>query len=181
MALLLAAVAAAPGVVAHDTAEHPAIGTWIIDTSPEDGNPPELVTVAPGGIIVDAFSEGTAYGSWAATGDRTADATFVAPAIDPEAGFLGFFTVRTSFEVAADGQSVAGTYTIEYPAALAEAVGAPVGQYGPVEVTGQRVIVEPMGEPVGPIPEEPAEPPAPDETPQAPEASPMAPEESPGA
>ena len=34
MALLLAAVAAAPGVVAHDTAEHPAIGTWIIDTSP---------------------------------------------------------------------------------------------------------------------------------------------------
>jgi hypothetical protein len=181
MTLLLAAVAAAPGVAGQDTAEHPAIGTWIIDTSPEDGSPPELAIVAPGGIIINAFPEGTAYGSWAATGDQTADATFVAPADDPEAGFLGFFTVRTSFEVAADGQSVAGTYTIEYPAPLRQAVSAPVGQYSPVEVTGQRVIVEPMGEPVGPIPEEPVEPPAPDETPQSAEASPVAPEESPAA
>ncbi len=155
LALLLAMLAATPGVSAQAPVEHPAIGTWIIDSSPEDpSNPLELATVAPGGIIINAFPDGTAYGSWAATGDQTADATFVTPANDPEAGFLGFFTVRTSIEVAEDGQSFTGTYTIEYPAAMAEAMGMPVGQYGPGEVTAQRVAVEPMGEPVGPIPQE---------------------------
>jgi hypothetical protein len=65
---------------------------------------------------------------------------------------------RTSIEVAEDGQSFAGTYTVEPPAAMAEAMGAPVGQLGPGAVTGQRIAVEPMGEPVGPIPaEEPVE------------------------
>ncbi len=171
-ALLLAAVAAAPGVSAQDTAEHPAIGTWVIDSSPDDpSNPLELATIAPGGIIINAFLDGTAYGSWAATGDQTADATFVTPANDPEAGFLGFFTVRTSIEVAEDGQSFTGTYTIEYPAAMAEAMGMPVGQAGPGDVTAQRVVVEPMGVPVGPIPEEadtdqPAPPPTTEPTPE---------------
>ena len=125
MTLLLATVAAAPGVAAQDTADHPAIGTWIIDSTPEDGNPLELATVAPGGIIINAFPDGTAYGSWAATGDRTADATFLIPFTDPEAGFLGFATIRTSIEVAEDGQSFAGTYTFEPPAGMAEAMGCP--------------------------------------------------------
>ena len=49
---------------------------------------------------------------------------------------------------------------------MAEAFGDPVGQLGPGEVTGQRIAVEPMGEPVGPIPEGEAAPSA------APEASP---------
>ena len=72
MALLLATVAAAPGVSAQDTAEHPAVGAWIIDSSPEDPTDPlELLTVAPGGIITNAGPDGTGYGSWAATGDRT--------------------------------------------------------------------------------------------------------------
>ena len=69
-------------------------------------------------------------------------------------GFVGYGTIRTSIEVAEDGQSFAGTYTIEFPAAMAEAMGAPVGQLGPGEVTGQRIAVEPMGEPVGPLSEE---------------------------
>jgi uncharacterized cupredoxin-like copper-binding protein len=155
MALLLAMVAATPGVSAQDTAEHPAVGAWIIDATPEDAtDPPELVTVAPGGIIVNAGQEGAGYGSWAATGDRTADATFLFPFMDPEGAFVGFAMVRTSIEVAEDGQSFTGTYTFEPPAGMAEAMGVPVGQLGPGEVTGQRVAVEPMGEPVGPIPEE---------------------------
>ena len=33
-------------------------------------------------------------------------------------------------------------------------MGLPVGQLGPGDVTGQRIAVEPMGEPVGPFPEE---------------------------
>jgi hypothetical protein len=174
MTLLLATVAGAPGVAAQDTDEHPAIGAWMIDATPEDAmDPPELTLIAPGGIFINAFAEGTGYGSWTATGEQTADAIFLVPVNDPEAGFLGFFTVRASIEVAEDGQSFAGNYTLEYPAAMAEAMGMPVGQYGPGDVIGQRIAVEAMGEPVGPIPEEPVEPPAPDES--------LAPVESPSA
>ena len=72
--------------------------------------------------------------------------------------------------MAEDGQSFAGTYTIEFPAAMAEAMGLPVGQQvGPGTVTGQRIAVEPMGEPV-PFPEEGG--PEPAESPPTPEASP---------
>jgi len=171
MALLLATVAAAPGVSAQATAEHPAVGAWIIDATPQDATDPlELLTVAPGGIITNAGPEGTAYGSWAATGEQSADAIILIPLSDPEAGFIGYATARTSIEVAEDGQSFAGTYTIEFPAGMAEAMGAPVGQLGPGDVTAQRIAVEPMGEPVGPLPEEggPEEP----ESPPTPEASP---------
>ena len=160
MALLLATMAAAPGVSAQATDEHPAVGAWMIDSSPEDAtDPPELATVAPGGIITNAGPEGTGYGSWAATGERSADATFLFPLYDPGCGCqVGYGTIRTSIEVAEDGQSFAGTYTVEVPAEMAEALGAPVGQLGPGEVTGQRIAVEPMGEPVGPLPaEEPVE------------------------
>ena len=168
MSLLLATVAAAPGASAQATAEHPAIGAWIIDATPADTTDPlELLTVAPGGIVANASPGGTAYGSWSATGDRTADATFLFPLSDPEAGFVGYATARTSIEVAEDGQSFAGTYTIEFPAAMAEAMGAPAGQLGPGDVTGQRIAVEAMGEPVGPLPEEGGPAPSP-----SPEASP---------
>ena len=117
IALLLATVAAAPGVSAQDTAEHPAVGAWTIDATPEDAtDPPELATVAPGGIVTNAGPDGTAYGSWAATGDRTADATFLFPLHNPECGCLvGYGTVRASIEVAEDGQSFAGTYTYRVP------------------------------------------------------------------
>jgi hypothetical protein len=159
VALLLATVAAAPGVSAQATSEHPAVGAWMIDGTPADTTDPlEMVLIAPGGIIINAGPEGSGYGSWAATGDTTADAIFLFPIMDPEAGFVGYGTARTSIEVAEDGQSFAGTYTIEPPAAMAEAMGAPVGQLGPGDVTGQRIAVEPMGTPVGPMPaEEPVE------------------------
>jgi hypothetical protein len=159
LALLLATLAAAPGVSAQATADHPAVGVWLTDGSPDDTTDPlDLLTVAPGGIVTIALPDGTAYGPWAATGERSLDATFLAPQNDPECGCLvGYATFRTSIEVAEDGQSFAGTYTFEPPAAMAEAMGLPVGQQvGPGTVTGQRIAVEPMGEPV-PFPEEPVE------------------------
>ena len=80
MALLLATLAAAPGVSAQATDEHPAVGAWLIDPSPEDATDPlELLTVAPGGIVTIASPDGTGYGSWAATGERSVDATFLIP------------------------------------------------------------------------------------------------------
>ena len=53
---------------------------------------------------------------------------------------------------------------------MAEALGAPVGQLGPGDVTGQRIAVEPMGEPVGLLPadgspEQPESPPTPEAVP----------------
>ena len=158
MALLLATLAAAPGVSAQATDEHPAVGVWLTDGSPEDTTDPlDLLTVAPGGSATIALPDGTAYGPWAATGERSVDATFLIPQSDPEAGLVGYATIRTSIEVAEDGQSFAGTYTIEFPAGMAEAMGLPVGQQvGPGTVTGQRIAVEPMGESV-PFPEEPVE------------------------
>ena len=159
MALLLATLAATPGVSAQADDEHPAVGAWLTDPTPEDATDPlELLTVAPGGIVVSAAPNGTGYGSWAATGERSVDATFLTPEYDSECGCLtGYATIRASTEVAEDGQSFAGTYTIEFPAAMAEAMGLTEGQQvGPGTVTGQRIAVEPMGEPV-PFPEEPVE------------------------
>ena len=119
----------------------------MIETSPGDATDPlELATVAPGGIITNAGPDGTAYGSWAATGERSADATFLFPLSDPECGCLvGYGSIRASIEVAEDAQSFAGAYTIEFPSAMAEAMGVPAGQLGPGQVTGQRITVEPPG------------------------------------
>ena len=160
--LLLAATIAAPGVVAKDEstsmAGHPMVGTWLIE--PTTAEPPELFFASADGIAASTSAEGTGYGSWVATGDRTADATVWFPLVDPEAGFLGMATMRASVEASADGQSFAGTYTVEPPAAMAEAMGWPVGELGPGDVSGVRVMVEPMGEPVAPMPEMAEEAPA---------------------
>ena len=53
-------------------------------------------------------------------------------------------TIRATVEVAADGQTFTGDYTIE-----ADFEGAPPGEFGPGSVTGTRIVVEPMGTPVG--------------------------------
>jgi hypothetical protein len=152
---LLVTLVAAPGVVAQDesmsTAGHPMVGTWLIE--PTTGEPPELFFAGADGIAASTSAEGTGFGSWTATGERTADATIRFPMVDPQAGFLGIATMRASVEVAEDGQSFAGTYTAEIPAAMAEAMGWPVGELGPGDVSGVRVVVEPMGEPVAPMPE----------------------------
>lgn len=152
---LAAGVMAAP-VAAQDgsMAEHPFVGAWIIDPTPQDpSDPPDLFTVAAGGTVTSASSDGIGSGAWSASGDHSADVTFVVPSVDPEAGFMGLLTVRASVDVADDGASFSGTYTLEFPAAVSEAFGMPAGEVGPGEVTGQRVSVEPMGEQVGPIPD----------------------------
>ena len=102
----------------------------------------------------------------------------MSPANDPDAGFTGFVTVRASVEVAEDGQTFSGTYTLEFPDRVTEAFGLEAGEYGPADVTGQRVEVEPMGAPLGPIPDLGAPSPAPDGSSPAPDSSPMAPDAS---
>jgi hypothetical protein len=173
--LLLTLAAAAPGVAAQvdamSSADHPLVGTWIVDSTPDDPTDPlEVVVVGSGGTLLDTSLDGIGSGAWSPTGDRSADVTFVFPAADPEAGFIGFVTVRSSVEVADDGLSFSGTYTLEPPAAMAEAMGMTPGELGPGDVSAQRIVVEPMGEVVGPIPPEPdasAEEAMPEESPAA--------------
>lgn len=157
---VLALVAVAPAVVAQDEpmAAHPMVGTWLIE--PTEAEPPDLFTASADGIVVDGSPEATGYGAWAATGDRTANVTFLSPMLDPEVGFLGFVTIRAGVELAQDGQSFSGTWTAEFPAAAAEAMGLPDGELGPSDVSGVRIVVEPMGEVVGPMPEMTGEAPA---------------------
>jgi hypothetical protein len=155
LVLLSAAIVAGPVASAQDestaAAEHPIVGAWII-SDPGTDDPPDILTVGAGGTLTDAGPEGTGYGVWVPTGEASADATFLLGFSDPQAGFLGYSVFRTSVEVSADGQTLSGSYTIEPPPEMAEAFGIPVGQLGPGEVTGQRVVVEPMGETVAPIP-----------------------------
>ena len=87
------------------------------------------------------------------TGDGAFDLTFEEPIRGNDGSLAGIATIRASGQVAADGQSFSGTWTFEPPAALAQLMGVPVGQLGPGDVTGERITPEPVGEPVGPVPD----------------------------
>jgi hypothetical protein len=158
MLALLLAMALAPGVTGADEnlamADHPIVGTWVADDTPEDLTDPEMLSVfGPGGSLVNTRPDyGTTAGSWLPTGDRSADLTFYAGLIpDPDIGYIGFLIIRGDVVVSEDGQSFQGTWTAQYP--KVDPWGeVPDGQLGPIEVTGRRVNVEPMGTPVGPWP-----------------------------
>ena len=144
------------------------MGAWVLDSVPGvQTDPLQLLLVGPGGILTDASDHGIGYGAWTGTGAGTADITFDTPLVDPAAGFLGFVRVRGRLEVAADGQTISGTYTVQFPTAMAQAAGMQEGEYGPNDVTGQRIAVESMGMPVGPLPQGPGPSAAPGASPAA--------------
>jgi uncharacterized cupredoxin-like copper-binding protein len=156
LAALLAISLGAPAALAQD-ATHPLVGAWLVASSDA---PPELVAVTADGLVVDLTPNGPAIGVWAATGGTTADVTIVLPVTDAAAGVVGLARARASVEVAGDGRTFSGTYTLEFPTGPDETTG----ELGPGAVTGTRLEVEAMGTPVGPIPVEPL---APGESPGA--------------
>jgi hypothetical protein len=119
----------------------------VLDTDTADPtNPPTLASFGVDGIYSQVEADGTVgLGAWQATGPRTADMTFHGLATDETGESIGLFTVRAAIEVAADGMSLTATYTVEQ----IPAGGSSTGQYGPGQVTGTRIAVEPMGTPVG--------------------------------
>ena len=125
------------------TEGHPIVGTWNTETS--SGDPGEVVFSADG-TLVSLDSEDVSLGVWRATGPSTVALMFSGLIPAEEAGSGGGrFTIRATLEVAADGQSFSGDYTVE----VTGVEGMPTGEYGPDSVTGTRVVVEPMGTPVG--------------------------------
>jgi hypothetical protein len=148
----LAAVGHGPGTAAQDgtpaagMAGHPLVGAWVLDTDADTpgSTPSTLATFSADGVYTQVDSDGSAgIGSWATTGPTTAGMTFHG-FLPGEAGG-GMITVRAAIAVAADGQTLTATYTLE----LVKADGTSTGQYGPGHVTGTRIAAEPMGTPVG--------------------------------
>jgi hypothetical protein len=139
-----------PTIGAQDAemAGHPLVGTWLLDTDADDPtNPPSLASIGADGIYTEVDADGSVgMGSWQSTGPNTAELTFHGLGAE-EGEFFGMITVRAEIEVAADGQSLTATYTLE----LTGPDGTGTGQYGPGNVTGTKVVVEPMGTPLGPF------------------------------
>lgn len=143
--VVLGRVAGTGAQDATGLAGHPLVGAWVLDTDVADPtNGPTLATFSADGVYTQVETDGSAgIGVWQATGPQTADMMF--HGLNPDEDGGGWFTVRAAIEVAADGQSLTASYTLE----IVAADGTASGQYGPGEVTGTRIAVEPMGTPVG--------------------------------
>jgi hypothetical protein len=128
---------------------HPLVGTWVVDidtTTTED--PPGLLTInADGTLRLTSCCDAPGAGAWRPTTRRTADATLLLPFFDEE-GFIGFSIARADVILSIDGLTFSATYTQEIP----DREGGTTGQLGPATATGSRLIVEPIGEPVAPLP-----------------------------
>lgn len=126
------------------TAEgHLAVGSWHMTTDPTDPLV-SFVTTALGvdGTVVNIIGDGTAViGVWAPTSDTTADITLTATTDGP-----AIVIIRATVEIAADGQTLTGTYTSEF--VFDPAGGGTSGQIGPGSLTGTRLIAEAPGTPV---------------------------------
>ncbi len=123
-------------------AAHPFVGSWWVDTEPENpANPLHLAIVASDGTYMEVDPDGTAVGVWEATGDTTADLTFHF-LLGPGGGNA---TVRGSVEVAPDGHSWTASYTIEF----INPDGTTTGEVGPGMAEATRITVDPQGTPVG--------------------------------
>lgn len=153
VAMLLATVMAIalPGTsLAHEEgtfAGHPLVGTWLIAEA-EAPDDPFMASFSADGMAIQIEGAGAAVlGVWEPTGPATANLTFRMRL--EEEGFEGVITIRATFDVAPDGLSLAGEYTAQIMTADDDA-----GELGPGAVAGNRMVVEPMGTPVGPLFEE---------------------------
>ena len=130
------------------TEAHPLIGTWIATDTSDPENPSTFVAAfSAGGTFVQVEDGEVSLGVWEPTGPTSAALTFSDQ--DPAEEGGGSFTIRATVEVAPDGQ----TFTAEYTVEVSGVEGVTPGEYGPGSVTGTRVVVEPMGTPVGSLEE----------------------------
>ncbi len=129
-------------------AGHPLVGTWLIAEVKSPNDPFMVIFMSDGVAIQNDGSGGVAFAVWEATGPSTANATFHTRLEDGD--HVENITIRAAFEVSEDGNSLSATFTAQ----LVDANGEDYGELGPGEVTGKRMVVEPMGTPAGPLYEE---------------------------
>jgi len=117
------AVSLRPGVVALDATpagmrltDHPLVGAWRINNSPED---PISYTYAifhdDGTYLEVTVGVGTGVGVWKPTGARTTDVTAFFQDIDSDIPVVdpGTITARSAIEVDQSGMTSTATYAVE--------------------------------------------------------------------
>jgi hypothetical protein len=130
---------------------HPVVGTWNLSDI-ADPEHPFVVAFSADGNVVGVEEGVVSLGVWEATGPTSAALTITQPIpADELAGVEGAsLTIRATFEVASDGLSLTADYTVETVGMDWMPAGA---EWGPGHLTGTRVVVEPMGTPVGSLEE----------------------------
>lgn len=74
-------------------ADHPFVGTWIVDTiSASENDSPEIAVITPDGGGIGLGANRVAGARWEATGDRTAEVTLVS--VFEQNGVGGYVVVR---------------------------------------------------------------------------------------
>ena len=128
------------------TAEHPLVGTWIVDPEDDDPtNPPSFDVYMADGTALNVGSEGATAGAWEATGPRTAMVTFTG--LLREAGSGAAFILRANVEVDETGERFTAAHSFTLVAADGTILAAVQGG----TASGTRLHAEPM-EAAGPLP-----------------------------
>ncbi len=145
----LLALGARPGAGAQDAtpaaaaAGHPVVGAWrTANDAPGPGvNTAYGVFHADGTYVEVDLNIGVGVGPWRATGERTAELTYVFQDIDPDpaATAPGTVTVRQAVEVDAAGDAIVGPLTVEVRIPDGTVVFAAA-----YTAQGTRMEVEPM-------------------------------------
>jgi hypothetical protein len=129
------------------TAGHPLVGAWRLDTDVNDPtNPPSLAIFHSDGTYTELAVDGSGVGVWTSTGPTSGTLTAVEQSPSDQGGGSTSVMVRATIDVAADGQSLTATYTLEFDTDQAPMM--PAGELGPGMATGTRIVAEPMGTPV---------------------------------
>lgn len=132
---------AAQDAASPDYSDHPIVGSWIVDSDPEDPeNFLEMGTFISDGTMLDSAPDGlTGHGVWEPTGESTAIVNFLLIFDDGSS-----MTIRATVEVAPDGQSFTSPYTLEF----FEPDGTGSGEIGPGTAVGTRMELQEPGTPV---------------------------------
>lgn len=128
------------GALAQDdeqSAGHPLVGSWMVSFPNNPATPPSLYTFGADGTVVGESADGARHGSWAATGERTADLT-VLGLVGPGPVDVGLVRFRGTVEVGeADDE-----FTLDYDAELLAPDGLVLSPEGSATARGTRIGVE---------------------------------------
>ena len=104
---------AGPGTGAQDdtpdaAAGHPLVGAWAVRADANQVGPPGLVVFTDEGVVLDTSTTGAnGIGSWAPTGPRTAEATWVYVGATQEGRHAGSTVFRVAIAVDGAGDTFA--------------------------------------------------------------------------